>query len=168
MPFNLISFFIINALILNQHQKFSIILRFSSHYSRNLTSVQTSPAPEHEIFSPTQQRNSEPFQVHSANVCTKKLTFLQYSSISSLSVIQLFLSVDDTHRPCSPMCWARYTSPASHSVATLQKNNSIMKVHHAHQRNSKIIHIINIQKSFTLNYLANDVPFQTQLAFNVM
>lgn len=49
------------------------------------------------------------------------LTFLQYSRISSLSVMQLFLSVEETHRPCSPMCWARYTSPGSHKVATLDE-----------------------------------------------
>lgn len=49
------------------------------------------------------------------------ITFLQYSRISSLSVMQLFLSVEETQRPCSPMCCARYTSPASHNVATFAK-----------------------------------------------
>ena len=55
----------------------------------------------------------------------KSITFLQYCKICSLSVMQLFVSVEEIHRPCSPICWARYTSPDSHNVATFNKHDKV-------------------------------------------
>lgn len=91
------------------------------------------------------------------------LTFLQYSRISSLSVMQLFLSVEETHRPCSPICWARYTSPGSHKVATLRRGKirSLKVCTLASKRKTHLAQSTTLSKCFAsqeiihLNYRTN-------------
>lgn len=95
------------------------------------------------------------------------LTFLQYSRISSLSVMQLFLSVEETHRPCSPICWARYTSPGSHKVATLGRGKirSLKVCTLASKRKTHLAQSTTLSKCFAsqeivhLNYRINQSLF---------